>query len=449
MTYIDGKWRQEVHLEPPHGWLNDPNGLSFFGGYYHVYFQYSPDNANGDGRKCWGHYRSKDLIDWEFTGTVLFPDTPDDKDGVYSGSAVEHDGILHIFYTGNVKEEGDHDYITSGRGANVISVTTADGVTMSEKQTLLRNSDYPDFCSCHVRDPKVWREGNKWRMVLGARTLDDTGCVLFYSSDDMISWKYDGSDCIEDFGYMWECPDVFDVGGHRYLSVSPQGLRHGETKFQNVYQSGYFRYDGSLNGFTEWDYGFDFYAPQTFEVPDGRRIIIGWMGIGDIPYTNPTIELGYQHCLTVPREITADENGALMQNPIRELSELRGAKKSVSDCDEVNMELPSEIIAKVGGEFSIEIKDVLTLSWEDGIFELRFDNDKAGGLRKVRRAVVPECCDLRIIADKSSLEIYLNDGRTVLSTRMYPEGDSVEVVFRGINAEIFKLRKQEVKFLGE
>ena len=242
---------------------------------------------------------------------------------------------------------------------------------------------------------------------------------------------------------------MFDVGGHRYLSVSPQGLRHGETKFQNVYQSGYFRYDGSLNGFTEWDYGFDFYAPQTFETPDGRRIIIGWMGIGDIPYTNPTIDLGYQHCLTVPREITADENGVLMQNPIRELSELRGAKKSVSDCDEVNMELPSEIIAKVGGEFSIEIKDVLTLSWEDGIFELRFDNDKAGGLRKVRRAVVPECCDLRIIADKSSLEIYLNDGRTVLSTRMYPEGDSVEVVFRGINAEIFKLRKQEVKFLGE
>lgn len=70
-------------------------------------------------------------------------------------------------------------------------------------------------------------------------------------------------------------------------------------------------------------------------------------------------------------------------------------------------------------------------------------------MRKVRRAVVPECCDLRIIADKSSLEIYLNNGRTVLSTRMYPEGDSVEVVFRGINAEIFKLRKQEVKFLGE
>ena len=194
----------------------------------------------------------------------------------------------------------------------------------------------------------------------------------------MISWKYDGSDCIEDFGYMWECPDVFDVGGHRYLSVSPQGLRHGETKFQNVYQSGYFRYDGSLNGFTEWDYGFDFYAPQTFEAPDGRRIIRGGMGIGDIPYTNPTIALGYQHCLTVPREITADENGVLMQNPIRELSELRGAKKSVSDCDEVNMELPSEIIAKVGGEFSIEIKDVLTLSWEDGIFDRLVSGEMAG-----------------------------------------------------------------------
>ena len=80
MSFVNGKWRQQLHLEPPEGWLNDPNGLSFFGGYYHVYFQYAPDNADGSGKKCWGHYRSRDMISWEFTGTVLFPDTPDDKD---------------------------------------------------------------------------------------------------------------------------------------------------------------------------------------------------------------------------------------------------------------------------------------------------------------------------------------------------------------------------------
>lgn len=317
MAYINGKWRQGLHLEPPQGWLNDPNGLCWFGGYYHVYFQYAPDNADGSGKKCWGHYRSPDMLKWEFTGTVLFPDTPDDRDGVYSGSAVVCGDVLHIFYTGNVKEDGDHDYITSGRGANVIHVTTADGVTMSAKKTVLRNSDYPEFCSCHVRDPKVWFENGAWRMALGARTLDDKGCVLFYSSGDLESWKYDGTVSTPDFGYMWECPDLLDFDGHKYLSVSPQGLEHGDTKFQNVYQSGYFHYDNGLTDFTEWDMGFDFYAPQTFVTPDGRRIIIGWMGIGDIPYTNPTVPLGYQHCLTIPREITAASDGALLQNPIR------------------------------------------------------------------------------------------------------------------------------------
>ena len=437
------------HLMPPVGWLNDPNGLCWYKGRYHVFFQYSPFEANG-GLKFWGHYSSEDMISWRYEGVPLLPDSIYDCHGVYSGSAIAEKDKLHLFYTGNIKMDGDYDYINNGRQSSTLHVESADGVHFGTKEVAVSCENYPENYTCHIRDPKVWKDGDTYRMVLGGRKKGDHGAVLFYRSPDLKNWEFDKELTTEDaFGYMWECPDVFDVGGHRYLSVSPQGLRHGETKFQNVYQSGYFRYDDSLNGFTEWDHGFDFYAPQTFETPDGRRIIIGWMGIGDIPYTNPTIELGYQHCLTVPREITADENGVLMQNPIRELSELRGAKKSASDGDEVNMELPSEIISKVGGEFSIEIKDVLTLSWEDGIFELRFDNDKAGGLRKVRRAVVPECCGLRIIADKSSLEIYLNDGRTVLSTRMYPEGDSVEVVFRGINAEIFKLRKQEVKFLGE
>lgn len=449
MSYINGKWRQQLHLEPPRGWLNDPNGLSFFGGYYHVYFQYSPDNADGSGKKCWGHYRSRDMLKWEFTGTVLFPDTPDDRDGVYSGSAVVLGDVLHIFYTGNVKEEGEHDYITSGRGANVIHVTTSDGVTMSRKKTVLRNSDYPDFCSCHVRDPKVWRENGRWHMVLGARTLSNKGCVLFYTSDDLESWEYMGTDSIPDFGYMWECPDMFTVGGHRYLSVSPQGLEHFETKYQNVYQSGYFLSDNGLTDFTEWDMGFDFYAPQTFETPDGRRIIIGWMGIGDSAYSNPTTALGYQHCLTIPREVTADENGKLMQNPVNELLALRKENQHLNDGGKTDITLPSEICADVHGSFRISFDGKLELVWNGKIFELRFTDEKYGGGRTVRKAVLDKCSDIRIIADTSSLEIYLDGGRTVLGTRFYPDNETVTLSAEGISAEIFSLREMEVSYLGE
>ena len=134
---LSEKWRQKLHLEPPVGWLNDPNGLSFFKGKYHVYFQYAPDDAQGNAKKCWGHYESKNLTDWEFTGTVLVPDIPEDKDGVYSGCAYVNDDMLNIFYTGNVKENGNFDYITAGRQGNVIMVTSRDGHAMSAKKVLL------------------------------------------------------------------------------------------------------------------------------------------------------------------------------------------------------------------------------------------------------------------------------------------------------------------------
>lgn len=448
MAYINGKWRQSLHLEPPCGWLNDPNGLCFFGGYYHVYFQYSPDNADGSGRKCWGHYRSKDMLKWEFTGTVLFPDTPDDKDGVYSGCAVVQDDVLHIFYTGNVKEDGEHDYIISGRGANVIHVTTKDGINMSRKEVLLRNNDYPDFCSCHVRDPKVWRKNGSWHMVLGARTTDDKGCVLFYTSDDLISWEYSGSEAIPNFGYMWECPDLFELNGNKYLSVSPQGLEYDEMKYQNVYQSGYFQYDNGLKKFTEWDMGFDFYAPQTFDAPDGRRIIIGWFGIGDIPYLNPTVSLGYQHCLTFPREITADKDGILLQNPIKELLTLRQEKYILKNSESKKVTLPFELTANVCGSFSIQI-ETLRLDWNGKIFEMQFADDNLGGGRTVRKLFLDKCCDIRLIADKSSVEIYLDGGRKVLSSRFYPETEDISVRAEGFDAVIFKLKGMEMTYLGE
>ena len=125
-----GKWRQKLHIEPPRGWLNDPNGLCFFKGKYHVWFQYTEGSAQGDGLRCWGHYESSDMLSWKFAGTSLYPDTASDATGVFSGSAVVNGDKLELFYTGNVEHEGDHDYITSGREANQIHVTTTDARQM-------------------------------------------------------------------------------------------------------------------------------------------------------------------------------------------------------------------------------------------------------------------------------------------------------------------------------
>ena len=158
-TNPGGRFRQKLHLMPPVGWLNDPNGLCQFKGVYHAFFQYSPLNAEG-GVKMWGHYTSRDMIDWEYQGVTLYPDQPFDCSGVYSGCAFIEDGEMYLYYTGNVKLEDrdDYDYVNSGREANTVLVTSTDGVNFGRKRLLMKNSDYPADLTLHVRDPKVWKE---------------------------------------------------------------------------------------------------------------------------------------------------------------------------------------------------------------------------------------------------------------------------------------------------
>ncbi len=444
------KWRQLLHLEPPRGWLNDPNGLCWFNGKYHVFFQYAPGDVNGGVKKCWGHYESPDFLKWDFTGTVLSPDIPEDRDGVYSGSAIIADGVMELFYTGNVKEIGDYDYITSGRGANVIRVSSKDGRSFSEKRVILRNSDYPEYCSCHVRDPKLWKENGKYYMILGARTLSKEGCVLIYESDDLNEWRFAKKMSAPNFGYMWECPDLFDVDGQKLLSVSPQGLLNYEVRFQNVYSSGYFRVNNDhLRDFEEWDHGFDFYAPQTFEAPDGRRILIGWMGIGDSNYTNPTAELGWQHCLTIPRELTVSKDGAILQNPVKELESLRDKEISVSNNGMETIKAPFELFGNINGEFEVTLNNTVVLSYDKKVFRLKFEDGSQGCGRRIRNAEIEGCKNIRIIADISSLEIFLDGGRKVLSTRFYPDDANIKVSAHEIELKGYSLTGMEVDILGE
>ena len=438
-------WRQSIHLEPKAGWLNDPNGLCFADGKYHVYFQFSPDSPKGAGRKCWGHFESSDNAkSWDYTGIVMEPDIPEDRNGVYSGCAVVKDSIIYIFYTGNVKQPGDHDYITSGREANQILVTSKDGRTVSPKKILLRNKDYPDYCSCHVRDPKVWIEDGIWKMVLGARTLDDKGCVLYYEAEDPENWHYVKTLSTDDFGYMWECPDQFDVDGKIFLGLSPQGLEHEEYRYQNVYSSGYFKKNGdTLTDFEEFDYGFDFYAPQTFIDENGDRILIGWMGIGEIPYSNPTTELGWQHCLTVPRRLSVGQDGFIRQEPVIN-SELFGEAEEVCEGVSKDTALAFMITADFENAFKIRIGDAV-ISYDGDVLALDLGNGDSGYGRKIRKARTGRINDIQIIADNSSLEVFAGDGRYVMSTRFYPLEPAVKVQSKGAGFSIRSIKKMEVR----
>lgn len=446
-------YRLKFHLMPPVGWLNDPNGLCQFKGIYHVFFQYSPLHVNG-GMKAWGHYTSADLVNWNYVGAPFYPDKEFDKDGVYSGSALIADGKMHLYYTGNVKQPGDHDYISSGREANTVYIVSEDGINFSEKKVLLRSEDYPSHYTCHIRDPKVWEENGTYYMVLGGRQTGDKGAVLVYESKDKLSWSLKNEVTLTPaFGYMWECPDYIELGGKKFFACSPQGVEHEEFAHQNMYSAGYFLLDGDIKGectlgeFIEWDMGFDFYAPQTFTDEHGRTILISWAGVPDAPYSNASIERGWQHSMTVPRVLREKDN-KIYQYPVNELLELRGECITVASKEKISFEngiFDLELTGIQSQDCHVTIADCVHFECRDGVAQITFEGD-AGCGRDIRKAKVAELESVRILADTSLLEIYLNDGEYVFTTRYYKEGEQNSVVVDCENATIhaWKLKAMEV-----
>lgn len=467
---IEGKYRHRFHIQPPQGWMNDPNGSCYYNGKYHIFFQYSPNSPLGSGGRFWGHYVSDDLAHFTFVDTPIVTDTEWDSDGAYSGTAYTADGVMEIYYTGNVKHPGNFDYINEGRGHNVIRVDFEDGIHPGEKQLLLTNDDYPADLSCHVRDPKVWKKDDAYYMLLGMRSRASKGGLLLMKSADRVRWFPVREIYPKDnFGFMLECPDYFTADGVQAVAFCPQGMMHRKNRFQNTYESGYCILDSdgntlqdcndeknsflglektdscildgliSIDNFHEWDMGFDFYAPQTFTAPDGRQILIGWAGVPDAEYGNdPAIAEGWQHSLTLPREIRY-RKGKFYTRPVKELESRRG--KKITDFSKKENSA-TEAISGNGFECDLEtgawdvemsmnaaddgllfmLNNDVQLLAKDGIVSLIFSGNEGCG-RTERHAELMDgrVSNVRAIFDRSLLEIYINDGEVVFTTRYYPE----------------------------
>ncbi|SFB16523.1 beta-fructofuranosidase [Acetitomaculum ruminis DSM 5522] len=449
-------YRHINHLMPPKGWLNDPNGTCFFKGTYHIFFQYSPDWKE----RGWGHYTSKDLLNWKYEGMPIHPDTKRDLSGAYSGCCFTDDGKMEIFYTGNVKKPGDFDYINEGREHNVIYIESNDGVNFSQKKVLMENKDYPSDMSCHVRDPKVYKKNGKYYMLLGARTKDSKAALLSYVSDDKMHWELNKKYIpLSDMGYMLECPDYFEIDNKYVLSLCPQGPKNQEFRLQNMYHSGYFLFDEDvfsladekidetvmMDNLKEWDYGFDFYAPQVFKTEDGRHIIVGWAGVPDAPYHNEKARNeGFENSLTLLRNIKT-VGDKLYTYPIKEYEKLReesvDCKKEggLVDSYSFDCEITFEDNTK---NAKVSLNDDLILSFEDGVFCAKFNNESGAG-RSARKMKLNELKHLRLFMDKSILEVYVNLGENVMTMRYYPESkDGINVkVSDALNTKIWKVRK--------
>ena len=445
---------QKLYYQFPGTWFGDcmPFG---HGDKFYLYHQRDTRKPGPFGEPFgWDLATTSDFVHYEDKGVAIPRGTDEEQDQfIFAGSVFEAEGQYHIFYTGY-----NRDYPALGKPSQVLMHAYSDDlVTWHKTQDALTFTPQEGYDPDDWRDPWVIRdeENDQYLLILGARLQGpktrQTGRTVKFTSKDLKNWKFDCELTTENaFGYMWECPDYFTLEGQKVLSVSPQGLTREEFCFQNIYQSGYFILkDGKPEekDFREWDHGFDFYAPQTFQDGKDRRIIIGWMGMPDADeeYVNPTAESeGWQHCLTVPREVTY-KNGMLYQYPVKELNGLRENGTSISGSSvELPVNGPFDLDIQVkGDQGKVSLGENLFLEYQGGDVILTL-SETAGAGRKVRKAHVPsgKVESLRILADTTAVEIYVNGGEVVFSTRYYPEtqAQAVKVEAADVDGKIYGLK---------
>lgn len=279
-----------IHLKAPENWINDPNGFIYYKGLYHLFYQHFPYEPRW-GRMHWGHAVSKDLVHWQHQSIALFPSKHDDRSGCYSGSAVEHNGRLYLFYTGmNYLVENPEDInlcFQHQSQSSQMMITSEDGFhidNIRDKRTVIPPIENPEIGDKQgTRDPKVWRGKDAWYMVLGSCTQESRGKLLFFKSEDLEHWEFANGVTKEgEWGGLWECPDYFKAPGGEVLIISPINIKPDEVRYRNQTICTQVHFDEAAchmeigDTYQYFDYGFDLYAPQSTADADGRRIVVAW-----------------------------------------------------------------------------------------------------------------------------------------------------------------------------
>ena len=351
--------RFQYHFEPGSGWMNDPNGLVYFQGRYHAFFQHYP-YAPRWGQMHWGHAVSDDLLHWEELPIALYPDQSyEDDGGCFSGSAIVKDGRLYLIYTS----------VSHGLGQTQSVAWSDDGIhfTKYAGNPVIRENPlgYPDF-----RDPKVSLIGGRYHLVVGTGDKA-SGKVLLFTSADLLDWHYEGV-LFEgaEYAHCIECPDLFPLGDKYVLMFS----RIGETERATHFVVGDLLDGRLVNGkICRPEWGIDFYAPQTFPQGD-RRIMIGWLYHWgkEAPEGCP-----FAGALSIPRELRL-EGGAVRNFPVEEARQL--------------LKKESPFVTASGDHLVI--------------------TDRRGK-RTVRE--IPELRTLDILEDTKSVEVFVNGGECSFS----------------------------------
>jgi len=452
--------RQKYHFMPPAYWMNDPNGLIYFKDTYHLFYQFNPYSPEW-GPMHWGHATSKDLLHWQHQPIALAPSEIYDlheRGGCFSGSAVDDNGTLSLMFTAATMS-GDSYVQTQclATSKDAIHFYKYEGNPLVKKPNWLDSEDF--------RDPKVFKHDYIWYMVVGARNHDH-GQALLYRSNDLIKWEFFSvlAESRGELGYMWECPDFFEIGGKYVLFISPIGIGERKTVYligDMDFKTGKFNY----HSIGEVDWGFDFYAPQTLVDDKNRRITFGWANSWDwMPWWKgfgPTYKDNWCGALSLPRKIELIGENRLKFTPIEEIKELRKDKmhyeqKLLNDGelfeikagDGISCELIIDIDLKSTTASSVEIalraskeyETLVTLNIKNGTmtFDRNRSDDRSEGKRHCTLlSASKDSLRLHIFMDTCSIEIFTDDGATAFSSNIFPKKESNGIYIRSKGGKAF------------
>ena len=427
------------HITGEVGWINDPNGLIYFNGQYHAFYQHYPHDTKW-GPMHWGHVVSDDLTNWKYLPIALAPGDECDKNGCFSGSAIVHGGKLWLMYTGFVENQGGE----SIRQLQCLAESD-DGITFKKYGIVIGENHLPEgYAPCDFRDPKVWFHDDCFWCIVAARKIEGRGRILLFKSKDLFNWEFVNDLFGKDSaGTMIECPDYNEELG--YLLCCEQFQPSESGVHLNIHTCRWYtgKIDYSTGTFKEnasgiVDYGFDMYAPQTFA---GKPVLMGWLNMWD--RNVPSAKYGFAGMMTVPRRVFIGD-GRLQQEPIANCNEV--LKTTVED-NFVDKVVCGVITIKATKLEALDIKmrsngesyTRLTLNNSEWIFDRSKSGEKIQGAEKdedslngIRRMPCSnkEDITLTIVMDEFSVEIFEN-GRALSST-IYPpfDGNCFEITVK-------------------
>lgn len=444
--------RPQIHFSPREHWMNDPNGMVYYKGSYHLFYQYYPGSTVW-GPMHWGHATSKDLIHWDHQPIALYPDS---LGYIFSGSVVvDYNNTSGFAKNGIVPLVAiftHHDPVADKEGKNTyqnqsIAYSLDEGQTWTKyaMNPVLHNPGVRDF-----RDPKVsWHAATKrWIM-----TLATSDCITFYSSPDLKNWTKEsefGKE-IGAHGGVWECPDLFsiDYQGKKLwvliVNLNPGGPNGGSA---TQYFIGNFngRRFSAFDSETRWvDYGPDEYAGVTYTNTDKRRIFQGWMSNWQYATRVPTEN--WRNAATIPRELSIRRIAGkyfLSSKPVKELNRFTYADMKMKGVIASNLDLGTKS-AKLRGpvklklnfekvsDFTITLSNTINQKLvigfsqsKNGFFIDRTQSGKSDfeqGFARTHNAprfVRSAKMDITLIIDDASVELFADNGLTVMTSIFFP-----------------------------